>query len=36
MGDFQVLFRDLPIAAAALALALMHRPREAAVPTPTA
>lgn len=26
LGDFQVLFRDLSIAAMALALALMHRP----------
>lgn len=26
LGDFQVLFRDLSIAGAALALALMHRP----------
>lgn len=29
LGDFQVLFRDLSIAAAALALAAMRRPRQA-------
>ncbi len=30
LGDFQVLFRDLSIAAMALSLALMHRPGKGA------
>lgn len=30
MGDFQVLFRDVSIAFMALALAVTHRPRQAA------
>ncbi|MCI0597764.1 hypothetical protein L0Y34_01695 [Candidatus Parcubacteria bacterium] len=34
-GDFQVLFRDLPIAAAALALAVLHRPRPLSTEPPT-
>lgn len=29
LGDFQVLFRDLSIAAMSLALALLHRPQKA-------
>ena len=35
MPEFQVLFRDLSIAAMALALALLHLPRENKVSTPT-
>ena len=35
MPEFQVLFRDLSIAAMALALALLHLPRENRVSTPT-
>ncbi len=31
LGDFQVLFRDIAIAAAALSLALMHRPQKTVV-----
>jgi len=32
LGDFQVLFRDIPIALAALALAVLNRPQKVTTP----
>ncbi len=34
LGDFQVLFRDVSLALAALALAVLNRPKETPNPTP--